>query len=240
VRDRAPRRAGEARLALRQLLGDTDRQLAEAFHAGASASELVHTRAQAVERIVVHAWSACVGESNELALFAAGGFGRGELFPHSDVDLLALSEHPPSAPMTPDMDDDALPPDEATRTFTRLRPRLQGIAYRMLGTLAEAEEVVQDAWLRWHEVGHDEADNAEAWMGLAASYDELGRFDFADRAYDQLLKVAGRKPQIVNNMGYSQLLRGNKKKARALLMEARAGMADPTVVNANLALLNKG
>ena len=58
------------------------------------------------------------------------------------------------------------------------------------------------------------ADNAEAWMGLAASYDQLGRFDFADRAYDQLLKLAGRKPQILNNMGYSQLLRGNKKKAR--------------------------
>ncbi|TPM43785.1 tetratricopeptide repeat protein [Mesorhizobium sp. B2-2-3] len=84
------------------------------------------------------------------------------------------------------------------------------------------------------------ADNPEAWMGLAASYDELGRFDFADRAYDQLLKVAGRKPQIVNNMGYSQLLRGNRKKARALLLEAKAGMADPTVVDANLALLNKG
>ena len=65
------------------------------------------------------------------------------------------------------------------------------------------------------------ADNAEAWMGLAASYDELGRFDFADRAYDQLLKVAGRKPQILNNMGYSQLLRGNKKKARVLLIEAK-------------------
>ncbi|AZO62612.1 MAG: hypothetical protein E5X23_28170 [Mesorhizobium sp.] len=83
------------------------------------------------------------------------------------------------------------------------------------------------------------ADNAEAWMGLAASYDELGRFDFADRAYTQLLRVAGRKPQIVNNMGYSQLLRGNKKKARALLLEAKAGLADQTVVNANLALLDK-
>ncbi len=84
------------------------------------------------------------------------------------------------------------------------------------------------------------ADNAEAWMGLAASYDELGRFDFADRAYDQLLKVAGRKPRILNNMGYSQLLRGNRKKAKVLLLEARAGMKDPTVVDANLALLNKG
>ena len=84
-----------------------------------------------------------------------------------------------------------------------------------------------------------QADNAEAWMGLAASYDQLGRFDFADRAYDQLLKVAGRKPQVVNNMGYSQLLRGNKKKARALFFEARKAMTDTTVVDANLALLDK-
>lgn len=84
------------------------------------------------------------------------------------------------------------------------------------------------------------ADNSEAWMGLAASYDQLGRFDFADRAYDQLLKVAGRRPEIVNNMGYSQLLRGNQKKARQLLNEARNGMADTRVVEANLALLNKG
>ena len=83
------------------------------------------------------------------------------------------------------------------------------------------------------------ADNSEAWMGLAASYDQLGRFDFADRAYDQLLKVAGRRPEVLNNMGYSQLLRGNRKKAKKLLDEARAGMADPAVVDANLALLKK-
>jgi Flp pilus assembly protein TadD len=83
------------------------------------------------------------------------------------------------------------------------------------------------------------ADNSEAWMGLAASYDQLGRFDFADRAYDQLLKVAGRRPEVLNNMGYSQLLRGNRKKARQLLDEAKIGMADPTVVDANLALLNR-
>lgn len=83
------------------------------------------------------------------------------------------------------------------------------------------------------------ADNSEAWMGLAASYDQLGRFDFADRAYDQLLKVAGRRPEVLNNMGYSQLLRGDRKKARKLLNEAKKGMADPAVVNANLALLDK-
>jgi Flp pilus assembly protein TadD len=83
------------------------------------------------------------------------------------------------------------------------------------------------------------ADNAEAWMGLAASYDQLGRFDFADRAYEQLLKVAGRRPEIVNNIGYSQLLRGNRKEARRLFDEARATIADPTIVDANLALMDK-
>ena len=83
------------------------------------------------------------------------------------------------------------------------------------------------------------SDNAEAWMGLAASYDQLGRFDFADRAYDQLLKVAGRKPEIVNNMGYSQLLRGNRKQALKLLNEARRAMPNSTVVDANLELLRK-
>ena len=41
-------------------------------------------------------------------------------------------------------------------------------------------------------------------------------------------------------MGYSQLLRGNKKKARTLLLEAKQGMADTTVVDANLAMLKKG
>lgn len=84
------------------------------------------------------------------------------------------------------------------------------------------------------------SDNAEAWLGLAASYDRLGRFDFADRAYDQLLKVAGRRPQIVNNMGYSQLLRGNRKKAAELLAEARSQLPRDVVVEANLALLRNG
>jgi RNA polymerase sigma factor (sigma-70 family) len=54
--------------------------------------------------------------------------------------------------------------DDATLAFNRLRPRLQGIAYRMLGSMAEAEEVVQDAWLRWHDAAKDSLDSAEAWL----------------------------------------------------------------------------
>jgi RNA polymerase sigma-70 factor (TIGR02957 family) len=53
---------------------------------------------------------------------------------------------------------------DATHTFARLRPRLQGIAYRMLGSSAEAEEVVQDAWLRWHEAEQGTLESAEAWL----------------------------------------------------------------------------
>ncbi len=54
--------------------------------------------------------------------------------------------------------------ETSTDTFERLRPRLMGIAYRMLGSTAEAEEVVQDAWLRWHEAAHAVLDSAEAWL----------------------------------------------------------------------------
>ena len=47
--------------------------------------------------------------------------------------------------------------------FERLRPRLRRIAYRMLGSTADAEDVVQDAWLRWSETRPD-IQNAEAWL----------------------------------------------------------------------------
>jgi RNA polymerase sigma-70 factor (ECF subfamily) len=43
------------------------------------------------------------------------------------------------------------PEDSPTSTFAPLRPRLLRIAYRMLGSAAEAEDVVQEAYLRWHQ-----------------------------------------------------------------------------------------
>ncbi|MEU0228474.1 RNA polymerase sigma-70 factor [Streptomyces sp. NPDC006284] len=41
------------------------------------------------------------------------------------------------------------PLDHATQDFLAVRPRLFGIAYRILGSAAEAEDVVQDTWVRW-------------------------------------------------------------------------------------------
>jgi [protein-PII] uridylyltransferase len=84
--------SGDARRALRQLLGDMDRAIAVAFRDGADVSELARRRGDSVTRIVVHVWMACLGDVNGAALFAIGGFGRGLLFPYSDIDLLALVE----------------------------------------------------------------------------------------------------------------------------------------------------
>jgi RNA polymerase sigma-70 factor (ECF subfamily) len=40
--------------------------------------------------------------------------------------------------------------DDATARFAKARPHLLGLAYRMLGEMSGAEDIVQEAWLRWH------------------------------------------------------------------------------------------
>ncbi len=52
----------------------------------------------------------------------------------------------------------------STDPFTTLRPRLFGIAYRMLGVRADAEDVLQDAWLRWSRTDASTLQSAEAWL----------------------------------------------------------------------------
>ncbi|MDP1631797.1 MAG: sigma-70 family RNA polymerase sigma factor [Caulobacter sp.] len=52
---------------------------------------------------------------------------------------------------------------DATTRFEQERPRLQRLAYRMLGSVSEAQDVVQDAWLRWDRAGAA-ADNTRAWL----------------------------------------------------------------------------
>jgi len=48
--------------------------------------------------------------------------------------------------------------------FEEQRPRLRAIAYRMLGSLSEADDAVQEAWLRLSGTGPDEVDNLAAWL----------------------------------------------------------------------------
>ena len=80
--------------------------------------------------------------------------------------------------------------------------------------------------------------DATAWVGLAASYDRLARFDLADRAYRFAIKLAGETTQILNNQGYSYMLRGNYVKARQKLMKANAREPNNPVIVNNLQLLD--
>lgn len=48
--------------------------------------------------------------------------------------------------------------------FARERPRLRALAYRMLGTMSEAEDAVQECWLRWRDAPHAELETPEAWL----------------------------------------------------------------------------
>jgi tetratricopeptide (TPR) repeat protein len=79
--------------------------------------------------------------------------------------------------------------------------------------------------------------DAEAWLGLAASYDQLRRFDLADRAYREAIRIVGRTPAILNNQGYSYMLRGDYPRARALLLQAQAKDPGNKFVANNLRLL---
>jgi RNA polymerase sigma-70 factor (ECF subfamily) len=54
-------------------------------------------------------------------------------------------------------------------TFEQFRGRLRSIAYRMLSTRAEAEDIVQEAWLRWNSVTGDEIRAPEAWLVTATT-----------------------------------------------------------------------
>jgi RNA polymerase sigma-70 factor (ECF subfamily) len=54
--------------------------------------------------------------------------------------------------------------DAQTVLFQQHRPRLFGLAYRMLGTPGDAEDVLHDAWLRWHEQDTARLDDPEAWL----------------------------------------------------------------------------
>lgn len=76
-------------------------------------------------------------------------------------------------------------------------------------------------------------DNGTAWLGLAASYDQLGRFDLSDRAYAQLLVLEGARASVLNNQGYSYLLRGDLTKARKVLGNARALAPGNPIIEGN-------
>ncbi len=83
------------------------------------------------------------------------------------------------------------------------------------------------------------ARDAAAWLGLAAAYDRLRRFDLADRAYAEAIRQVGPRVDILNDQGYSYMLRGDYKRARAKLEEAARKDPGNRFVDNNLRLLSE-
>src|SRR5690606_33983876 len=76
--------------------------------------------------------------------------------------------------------------DERTRVFDEQRPRLLGLAYRMLCVKADAEDVLQDAYLRWRSVEISEIESPQAWLTTVVtrlSIDRLRRARIEREAY---------------------------------------------------------
>jgi RNA polymerase sigma-70 factor (ECF subfamily) len=78
--------------------------------------------------------------------------------------------------------------DQATSTsaFESLRGRLFGLAYRMLGSRADAEDIVQEAYIRWHQVAGGSIESPEAWLVTTTSrlaIDRLRRLKTERQAY---------------------------------------------------------
>jgi Flp pilus assembly protein TadD len=107
-----------------------------------------------------------------------------------------------------------------------------GRAHFRAGRFAEAEA-------KFHNAAKMNPHDAEAWLGLAACYDRMRRFELADRAYVQAAAIKGPTTEILNNQGYSYLLRGDMKRARNTLTAAKNKDPDNIYVQNNLQLLEQ-
>jgi tetratricopeptide (TPR) repeat protein len=110
-------------------------------------------------------------------------------------------------------------------------PLRLGIEYFNRGNFGLAERYFRDAVEKAPR-------DASAWIGLAASYDRVGRFDLADRAYHSAVQLVGETTALLNNRGYSYMLRGDLKTARQYFLKAyKREPGNPTIIN-NLRLLD--
>ena len=70
--------------------------------------------------------------------------------------------------------------------FERHRPYLRAVAYQLLGSLADAEDAVQEAWLRLHRVDPHGIDHLKAWLTQVTVAHLSGRVEVGARAAPEL------------------------------------------------------
>ncbi|MEK0458230.1 RNA polymerase sigma factor SigJ, partial [Mycobacterium ulcerans] len=99
---------------------------------------------------------------------------------------------------------------QAASTFESLRPHLMSVAYRLTGTVADVEDIVQEAWLRWDAApGRDDVADLRAWLTTVVS--RLG--------LDKLRSAARRRETYTGHWLPEPVVTG--------LGDARGGGAEP-------------
>src|SRR5438105_774260 len=86
--------------------------------------------------------------------------------------------------------------DEGVATFVNARPRMFAAAFRTLGDAAEAEDIVQDAWLRWQSLPREAVLNGSAFLTTTARNLALNRALSARKRYETPLELWFGEPAI--------------------------------------------
>jgi RNA polymerase sigma factor (sigma-70 family) len=108
--------------------------------------------------------------------------------------------------------------DNGLSVFVRVRPRLFGIAYRVLGSVAEAEDIVQDVWMRWQATNRRTVENPHAFLATTTTRLCINRAQSAHARRETYVGTWLPEPADTSNDPGSAAERGEALKLAALIL----------------------
>jgi RNA polymerase sigma factor (sigma-70 family) len=108
--------------------------------------------------------------------------------------------------------------DDALSAFVSVRPRLFGIAYRILASVAEAEDIVQDAWLRWQTTDRSVILDAPAFLATMTTRLAINRAQSARSRHETYIGMCLPEPVDTSNDPHLGAERGEALEFAVLLL----------------------
>ena len=84
-----------------------------------------------------------------------------------------------------------------TQAISLYQPMLQSIAYKMVGSIADAEDIVQDTFLKWLSVDHKRIDNTKSYLVRAVTNNCINHINSLNRKKNEFLDSIGGKIQRI-------------------------------------------